>query len=723
MPQRFYLLAAAITAQLVGKHAVAEQLVLEEVIVTAQKRVENVQDIPLTVNVVDGNILEQFRIRDTKDLAASVPGLTIQHTPQNLAQVTIRGLGTGSGGESLDQSVGLFIDGIWAGRIREFQTALFDLERVEVIKGTQTTLLGKNTSLGAVNVISRRPGDTLSGYLQADYEIEFDSAYATGAVDIPSRFGNYRLAFNEADEAGYVDNETTGNEVPERDQTTLRISAAWEIGAGGDLLLMYQWDDLEIRGDTFQPDKDTLGFMAQMDPTADIGIDQVKNAWTSYGPTGDAHDEQESERAILQYEQEFGLHVFTSLTGWSEYENDRLTDSDFLSVDYLTTTYQSDYDQFSQEFRLASPGGERLDYIAGIYYLDGTLDYVGLTDTSFPWPELPSPLPLDSTSELSYRQDTEVWSLFGQGTINFGYKWRLTLGLRYTDEEKDALFGRERLRSGGPLADVIADVLAPEVDPTPLNRKEDNLDGSVNIQYDVNDALMAFFSWATGSKSGGFSVDVALPEEAEYETEEAETVELGIKSEWAGGAALLNASLFYTEIDDFQVNTFVGDGFLTETVPAESKGLELELQWAVTPDLLLGASATYADAEEQDTGLRLPYAPEWAASLNASYEYPWRSAELRWRLEALLNYRDEQYQQRGERALDAALTLFDLRLALLSARDTWELAILGRNLLDDESSFGFDYPFFGGNILPEGTTTIGSLNRPRTIALQARYNF
>lgn len=701
----------------------AEILVLEEVIVTAQKRVENVQEVPLTVNVVEGMNLENFTIRDTMDLAASVPGLTIQQTPQNLAQVTVRGLGTGSGGESLDQSVGLFIDGVWAGRIREFQASLFDMERIEVIKGTQTTLLGKNTSLGAVTVVTRKPGDVLGGYFQADYEFEFDSRYMTGAVDLPTGLGNYRLAFNVVDEAGYVDNLGTGNEVPERDQDTLRVSGAWDVGLEGELLLQFQWDDLEIRGDSFQPDEDALGFMAAMDPNAEIGINQVKTAWTSYSSSGDAHDEQESHRALAVYEQFLGKHRFTSLTGWSDYDNDRLTDADFLTVDYLTTSYRSDFEQFSQEFRLASPGDGRFDYIAGIYYLDSSMDYLGLTDTAFPWPELPSPLPLDSTNLLSFEQDTEVWSLFGQGTLDFGDRWRMTVGLRYTDESKEAIWGRERLRSGGPLADIIADLLAPEVPPTPLDRDENNLDGSVNLQTDFNDSVMGFISWARGSKSGGFSVDVATPEEAEYDTEEAETVELGLKSNFARGAALINASLFYTEIENFQVNTFVGDGFLTETVPAQSKGVEFEAQWMASRNLLLAASATYAEAKEQDSGLRLPYAPEWSASLNARYEYPLSGDNLLLRIEGVLNYRDEQYQQRGERALDNELNLLDLRLALASVDETWEVALVGRNLLDDKTSFGFDYPFFGGIILPAETTTLGSLNRPRTLALQVRFSY
>ncbi len=715
--------AALFASALAAASLHADERILEEVLVTAQKRTENVQDIPLTINVVGGDVLENFAIRDTVDLAATVPGLTIQHTPQNLAQVTVRGLGTGSAGESLDQSVGLFIDGVWAGRIREYQASLFDVERIEVIKGTQTTLLGKNTSLGAVSVVSRRPGDQFEAYLQGDYEFEFDSVYATGAANLPTRLGNYRLAFNRVDEGGYVRNRATGNEVPEREQTTVRLSGAWQVGTRGDLLLMGQWDDLEIRGDTFQPDQDQLGFMAAMDPAADIGIDRNKRAFTSYTSDGDAYDEQDSVRGIVHYDHRFGDYTLTSLTGWSEYDNERFTDTDFLSVDYLTSGFESDFDQWSQEFRLTSPTGGRVDYIVGIYYLDNHMDYANVTDAAFPPPYTIGPLLIDSTSRVSYQQDTELLSLFGQGTLTLAADWRLTVALRYSDEEKDAVWGRERLRSGGPLADILSDLLAPVVAPTPLNRSEDNLDGSVNLQYDLNTAAMVFVSWARGSKSGGFAVNVTYPEDAEYGSEEAETVEAGIKADLADGAALLNASVFYTEIDNFQVTTFVGDGFLTQTVPAESAGVELEAQWAVTADLYLGASATYADAEESDTGQRLPYAPEWSATLTGRYDYAWRSAPLVWRVEGNLSYRDEQYQQYGEHALDDELTLLDLRLALVAADDTWSVALVGRNLLDDESSFGFDLPYFGGTAVPEETTTIGSLNRPRTLALQGRYHF
>ena len=325
----------------------------------------------------------------------------------------------------------------------------------------------------------------------------------------------------------------------------------------------------------------------------------------------------------------------------------------------------------------------------------------------------------------TYEQDTDVWSVFGQGTLEISDRWRATLGLRYTDEEKDVVWARSRLRTGIPGSETIADILGPVVEPTKLNRGEDNLDGSINIQYDLSDNTMGYLSWARGSKSGGFTTEVRLPEDAEYDTEEADTTELGVKMSLAGGAGLLNASVFYTEIDNFQVVSFIGTAFITESVPAESTGVELEGRVGCgRRDSLLGASATYADAEQKDTKDRLPYSPEFSTSLNAHYEYPWRSAELVWRVDSAVNYRDKQYMGRFERNEDGALTLVDLRIALAAADDSWELALLGRNLLDQATSFSFDFPAFGGQgDVPVGAATIGSLNRPLTIALQARYNF
>ncbi len=286
------------------------------------------------------------------------------------------------------------------------------------------------------------------------------------------------------------------------------------------------------------------------------------------------------------------------------------------------------------------------------------MSYANITDSAFPPPFTLGPLPVDSASRKTYFQETRIWSLFAQGSYYPGDRWALTLGLRFSDEKKEALWGRERLRVGSPLAAVLANLLAPEVAPTPLERNEDNLDGSVNLQYALNDRTGLYLSWATGSKSGGFTNDVALPEEAEFETERADTSEIGFKTTLAGGAGLFNAALFHTEIEDFQVVSFIGTGFLTSTVPARSQGLELEGQWRPGPGLQLGASLTYADAEEKDTGERLPYAPEWSGSLHLGYELPWTTWGLVWNIDGSLNYRDDQYQQRGAEFSDILVLFF-----------------------------------------------------------------
>lgn len=710
-----FLYATLMLATFAGDPAIAQDLILEEVLVTAQKRVENVQAIPVTINVMPGEDIDNFRIRNITDLASFIPGLAILPTPQNLANITVRGLGTGAGNETYDQSVGLFIDGIYAGRQREFQASLFDLEQIEIIKGTQNALLGKNTSLGAISVITQKPGNDLGGYIQADYEFEYNSFYTTGAMDLPAGPGALRLAFNQVAEQGYVRNTFNGNSVPEREQATIRLTALFPLGYDGELTLGYQYDDLDIDGDTYQIATDMNGLIATLDPAVRVGLNLNKQAYTSLGKQGESSDKQTGERGYLNYEQTLAQHTLTALTGFSSYDNNRVLDSDFTTGDYFSLLVDQDFSQFTQELRLASSDEAHFTYIAGLFYLNSDFDLDETLDTAFPPPFTLGGLPLTGARLKSYEQDTQVISVFGQGALQIGDHWQVTLGLRWTDEEKDAVFANTHLRSSPGIG-----IISPEVAPTSLHRQEDNLDGSINLQWDFSDNSLVYGSWARGSKSGGFSTAVSLPEDAEYDTEEAETAEAGIKLQLANGASILNLALFRTEIENYQVVRFTGLGFETTTIPVDSKGLELESQWAVSGDLTLGASITYTDAAEKKTGNAVPGSPDWSASLTARYENELGLAQLRWRLEGAFNYVDERYTDRPEKFLIDGTTILDLRLAMLPANDTWEVALLGRNLLDEKVSFAFDYPIFGGT---DETTTVAGLNRPLTIALQGRYRF
>lgn len=722
---------------------------LEEVVVTAQKRVESVQDIPLTVAVVTGDTMEKFSINNPTDLARSVPGLEIEPAPQGLHAPRIRGLGTGVGAENVEQSVGLFVDGIYSGKPRDLQSALFDVNRIEVIKGTQTSQLGKNTSLGAIMVMSNRPEDENGGYAQAEYDFELGSTILAGAANLATDFGNYRIAVNLVQEEGFVENRRLGGDDPEREENSIRLSGLWDIGSRATLFASYTYGEREVTGMSFEVSEDLNGVYEGLTGDSDTSLDNNRNAWTSFGSDGKDFDDQESHRAVLELAYEISDSLnFTSLSGYSAYENDpRFYDADFSALDYIEQLKESDFDQFSQEFRLNGTAfNDKLDFVAGFFYMENSFDHFTNTktfDAGFvPLPQADGLFaatgPSDSASE--YEQDIETWSVYGNGAFQLAERWRLTLGLRYTDEQKELENWSARylvdetsffLEVGGAFIPLPQSALPPGTPPTlmqllggpahetgQLDYDEDNLDGSINLQYEF-DAGNVYASWARGSKSGGYSTS-AGPTASPFDTEEAETTELGVKTELLEGSVRLNAALFYTEIDDFQSVVFVGTGFEAATIPVESQGVEFEGMWAATENLTLALSATYTEAENSETGLTPQGSPEWAASLSVDHSLALGS-DYELRTNALVNYRDDMFTQDGETYEAPSITLVDLRLALVPQNAQWEVAVMARNLFDEqEQIFGFPFPIIGS--FTPGISN-GSYNRPRTVSLQARYNF
>lgn len=726
---------------------------LEEVIVTAQKRAESIQEVPMTVAVVSGQTLNEFTIYNATDLAQSVPGLEITPAPQGLSSPKIRGLGTGTGAENMEQSVGLFIDGIWTGKARDLQSALFDVNRVEVIKGTQTSQLGKNTSLGAIMVMSNRPAKETEGYLEGEYDFELGSTILTGAANLATDLGNYRLAVNLVQEEGYVDNRLVGGDDPKREQNSVRLSGLWDFGYRASLFASYSYDDIDVTGMPFEVSDDPQGWYTDLTGDTDTRLNNKNKTWTSYASDGRNRDKQNGSRAVVEFTYDISDKLkLLSLSGYSEYNNDpRFYDADFSALAYLEQFKESKFDQFSQEFRFnGSAFDDVLDYVAGVYYMENNFKSFEQTDfNDVGFLPLPPPLPAGvyaatgpTTGVSSYKQDIETWSVYGNGAFQLAQRWRLTLGLRYTDEQKDLddwyatyLVDESSFYIGiDPANDVFVplppsllppgapDTFYPIVSPpfpsTDLSHSEDNVDGSINLQYAFSDAGNVYASWARGSKSGGYSTS-ASPDADPFDTEEAETTELGLKSELMDGELRLNAALFYTKIDDFQSVNFVGDGFAAEAIPVETKGGEFESMWAVTDNLVLSLSATYAKAENRDTNETPSGAPDWTAAFSLAHTLPLGS-EFVLRTNAQVNYRDDMYTQTAETYEAPAITLVDLRVALAPANDKWELALMSRNLFDEQKlSFGFEFPVLGAAY----GTSIGSYNRPRTVSLQASYFF
>lgn len=687
-----------------------DSLYVEEVLVTAQKREQKLEDVPISVAVVGGRQVEEFAIRTTADLDNFVSGLVIQETPQNLSTITVRGVGTAAGNESYDQSVSLFIDGVFAGKTREFQTSLFDVNRIEVIKGTQNTLMGKNTSLGAISLFTNRPGDELSATLEASYETEYQSRGGSGAIDLPFGPVKFRLAFNLIDDRGYIKNATTGNEVPEREQSTVRLNTTIDLGENSELFVSYQYDDLYILGDIFQLTEDSNATIRSLAPSTELRFDDRKTSRVLAGDGGEAYDDQISERAAIGYTLEFNDMQLDLLSGWSSYTNERVVDSDWTAEELLFTTYDTNFEQFTQELRLTSPTGGTLEYILGIHYLTSNYDTANLVDANFPTIGFIS---VQGATFKTYEQDTEAWSVFGHSTLNITARQRLSLGLRFTDEDKDAMYGNT-IRRPGPGVGII-----PVFAPTPLARSESATDGSVNYQFDLNSDTMLYASWARGSKSGGFTDAANTPATAEYKEEVAKTTELGSKSVWLEGRAGLNAALFYIDIKDFQIVTFNGLGFDTDNVPAESKGVEMDGYVFLSEAARLYGGLTWADAERSDNHTQLPQSPRLTANLGLGYR--WQGlfgSNLNLNSDTVLTYRDKMYNHLDEVIETNSATRVDLRLALSPASQAWELALVGRNLTDEEvESFGFEYPLLS-NLFTSETIEARGLEPPRTLTLQ-----
>jgi len=524
----------------------------------------------------------------------------------------------------------------------------------------------------------------------------------------------FRVAANWVDQNGFIDNVATGNKVPQVDQKTARIKSTYNLNEDIDLHFMYQRDELNVLGDAFQPTIDASGAMRAMDPATDLDLDKRKSSYVSAGiHGGESYEDQKADRGAITVNINFSDYILTSLTGYSSYDNRYVNDGDFSAGDYLISVVNSEFNQTTQELRLASPLKDDGNFVVGLFVLGSTFKRVNPIFADYPAglsPVLPA---VSGNVTNHFDQDTFASSLFGQSTWNITNSQRVTLGMRYTREHKEALLMRTTTEPT-----LFSAAVYPTFDLTDLERTENSFDGSINYQVDFAKDQMAYASWGKGTKSGGFSESTTLVEDAEYGTEVAKTSELGVKMKLLGGRARLNAAIFYTEIDNFQLVFFTGLGFTTQTLPARSQGYEMDGMMLLTEHLTLSGGLTRADVKNPDTGEQMARAPKYTGNLALHYEHPFFDG-LVGGVETVINYRDKMYHEMGEVALADAATRYDLRLSLSNLNKDWEVALLGKNLGGKTvSSYGFKAP-----IVLDESTQIEALEAKRTYSLQAKYNF
>jgi iron complex outermembrane recepter protein len=623
----------------------SDDVALDEIVVTAQKRQESLQDVPLSVLAVSGEKLADSGIVRLDDLKAYVPNLQMTETGVS-NNIYIRGIGSGLN-QGFEQSVSSYMDGIYRGRGHQSRMPFLDLARVEVLRGPQPILFGKNAVAGAVNMVSARPGDRLEGAVRVSRDFENNDTVGTAMLSGPvtDTFGaRAALHYRQAD--GYVRNLTLNRDEPQRDELAGRLTLTWEPSDALDFALRVEGGNYDTKGrqieifgetPTTNPAFSGLSY-SQIVAGGSLpligrpnGLPQGTNATAANrtidfqrSSSGDSSDLSNFETSLtINYELSNSI-TLTSVTGYSKYSLDELCDCDFVGATVFNAGVTEDYKQLSEEIRFASATDQTVSWIAGVFYQDYTLDetdYLYVPPTSLAIPVLAlnpliganSAVFANAANPRVFTQDSELWSVFAQATWNVSDALRLTAGGRFSDETKTG--SRTTLLTnglGGPLINAAFYPLfsaALGIVPHSLSgeRSESNFSPLVNVQYDLTDSTMTYLSWSRGFKSGGFDARSNKPPVAggtpitsgtfEFEDEQATTYELGIKS-GIGSRAEINANVFYTDYKDLQTSAFDGAiGFNVGNGSAKLKGAEVEARWQATSDLRLTGSIAYLDFE------------------------------------------------------------------------------------------------------------------------------
>lgn len=629
-------LAIAVTATPVF----AENLALEEVVVTAQKRAESLQDVPISVSAMSGDKISEAGIPSFQDFSAYVPNFNV--TSNAIGDVvSIRGVQSGILA-SIEQSVGTYVDGVYRGRGTQSRFSFLDVGMIEVLRGPQGTLFGKNTIGGALNITSAAPTEEFEAQVSALYEVENEETEMQGYVSGPlsdTVRGRMALLSRDMDD-GWVENEYYDQGEPQTDEWATRASLEWD--ASDQLLVKFKIEhgDWDNKG---QPFEESIVAPSLAGAYAALGVNgnvQEGNQTTAIGNNRPGMDYGASQvfsgnidESAVQFDYDTGAGTLTTILGYSAYDFERDLDADFNAFDGIGFEEREDFDQTSLEVRFASELGNGFEYITGLYWQDSNLELGAKSNFNVDPSDADSlgPIAIGSllaegiapdlataaamagsigafTRSATMEQETETLAAFAQATWDLTETTRLTLGGRYGEEDKDAAQGVHCAdwdsftmndASCTPLQLVLGEFQPHQNDE--LNRNEEHWTYNANIQWDMTNEVMLYANMSTGVKSGGFN-SFALTtsaEEAEFDEEKVKAFEVGAKMSLLDGAAELNVAVFDMEYDDLQATIFTGaTGFKVENAASASiSGIELDGRWQLTESLMLRGSAGYVDFE------------------------------------------------------------------------------------------------------------------------------
>jgi outer membrane receptor protein involved in Fe transport len=711
--------------------------VLEEVIVTAQKRAESLQDVPISVAAVGGEKIEDNFITSLDQISEYLPNVTIADST-SAEQIFIRGIGSGAN-EGFEQSVGTYVDGIYYGRGRSAKTGFLDMARVEVLKGPQGVLFGKNTIAGAINISTRNPSDEFEAAVNVGYEIEHKEKTIGGVISGPlTDTLKARLAVRSSEHDGWMENTYLNESTGESEEIAARLTTVWDASDNLELVTKIQYTDLELGDRAAQLTKCSAAMQAAVAGIDNCQFDdETTMALTS--PSGENHgyENYDSLSVGVTANWDLGEYTLTSVTGYTELSSEQALELDFTHQDNLSADPRNEeFESYSQELRITSPLGETFEYISGLYYEQSDLYRTNAFNLS------------NSLTRIGDNwQEGVSAAIFGSVDWNINESVTLTLGGRYTEDKKDLhkvmFFANSKTRTPSGATTVPGLGTAHDVNHS---RTDKEFSPTITVEWNPSDDHMYYFNYSEGFKAGGYDLASASgdEDEIEFDPETAKSFEVGTKATLLDGAMELNVAIFHSTFSDLQVSTFDGNYALLVGNAAEAvaDGVELDFRLAVTDSLTLTGAFAYLKAEydsyeaaqctadqtaatpagttcTQDlSGEMLTFAPEQSANLGLVYTRD-LSDSLKMRFSTDVNYTSE-YWVAGDadpNVLEDGYAKVNSLIALAPMDEQWEVSIVAKNLTDEKTShWGNDVPASAGSYYKY-------LDRTRNITFAAKYNF
>ena len=752
--------------------AQAQAPVLEEVLVTAQKRSQNLQDVPVSVSAISGDQIREGLVSSMDDVALRTPNFSMTQFNIGEPQYFIRGVGSTLDSAASDAAVATFIDEVYIGRPGGGSTDLYDLARVEVLRGPQGTLFGKNVVGGAVSLYTKRPAREFEGSVSGTYG-DYDMGVVQGMVNGPiTDTVAAKLVGQYKQRDGYTENVLDGKDYQDQDNKSVRGQLQYDPADNLSILLGADWSKDDVNGNCRNANNldlnDPLGLAGFFPPVIDA---TTKGDIRKCASSADAFQKREVSGGLLRVDWGVADATLTSITAYREMDYKHLEDLAGLPQGSipanLVDSVKENSDQFSQELRLASAGDGKLNWLVGAFYMEENVDRKEQFLGTFGPPLTRGFFPLIAGDiDFTQKAKTTSYATFGQIDYAFNEQWSVSVGSRYTYDKKDITQGLVNLEDptfdtaymaglfGISPAEVQA-MFAPQeavvlgipangpanvgafaatrntsllVFPYKIKADDDwnKVTSSASLNWNYSEDSMLYLSFAQGFKSGAFVSSVNDPQAAAVplEPELADSWELGLKSEFFDNRLRVNASVFTMEYKDLQVFRLVGSLLVGANAKATSEGVELDITGLLTENWTLSANYAYLDATYDTyedgavdfSGNTLPRAPEDSFFAQSSYRTPLpNGSEIDWIVSYAYSgafYFDPNNSQASK---EGSYGVIDASATWTSPQGQWSVTAWGKNLDDEE--------YRVHSITSNIAGTVDLWGPPRTYGGTVKYSF